>query len=437
MSPVIRHLHDSFLEFPLADDRSSSEWTFSERIKNLGPDFYSKVMSNHRLLNLEYNVLCQQLRTNLFATQDNKDQIINQLISALMLAELLEHLHLYYLNVPREVQRFRQHRTVYMELLASCGVYSFPSNLPEANAIQVGLSLAQRIRETTVDKNWYRLLIVRMKRLLDLINLVGTNSEGFRKLVVHMDKYMNPVLPYLAWCFLLPRLITNLVLTLKHTIPGRWMSEEEKSIGWKMRLQTQIQRRWFELGNDIVWVAIGLINCFILTGVLAPAGMYLTVAFFGYDLLLAGLRAYIELKRLFGLQKQYTALILGEGNEENKKELMAFQDQLTHRIHFEKLRLGINVTVAAALFIAMCFAIPAFVLNPIIPLIGAIWLVAVSLVSFILTKVLEQHRPKDTIEKPSGVVGLGFFSKAKTESSPKLIPTEDQIATELVATNNL
>lgn len=428
MNPVIRQLRASFIDFPIEDDRLSSTWTFSSRIKQLGPDFYSKIMSQHSVLNLEYSVLCQQLRDNLLAPNlENKDQIIDQLIAALMFAELLEHLYQYYLIVPREVRRLRQHKEVYKELLAGFGVFSFPSLVPEADAVQVGLSLTNQIRDTTMHKNWYRLLSVRIKRLLDLIDTFGTNSEAYRKFIGHIDKYTNPILPYLAWCFLLPRLLTNLFLLLKHTIPGPWMSEEEKSIPLKTRLEAQAQRRWFELGNDSVWVGIGLINCFVLTGVLAPVGVYLNVAFFGYDIILAGIRAYIELKRLFLLQDEYKSLIAGEGNEETKKGLIAFQERLSNRIQFEKIRLGIHVTATVAIFIAMCFLAPAFAMNPLIPLIGAIWLVAVSIVSFILAKALEQYRPKDTIEKPSGVVSLGFFSKNNPAKESAVPMSQDAV----------
>ncbi len=435
MSPVIRQLRDSFLQFPLEDDRKSSTWTFSERIKSLGPNFYSEIMSNHPILNIEYSVLCQQLRNNLSSvTKINKDKFIEQLISALMLAELLEHLHLYYLNVPREVLRLRGHQAIYKQLLHDLEVYNFPSQIPEANAVSVGISLSQQIRETTIHKNWYRLLSVRIKRLLDLIDTFGTNSEGFRSFVSHLDKYTNPILPYLAWCFLLPRLLVNLFLLLKHSIPGNWMSEEEKSLGWAKRFQAQLDRRWFELGNDSVWVAIGLINCFILTGALAPIGMYLTVTFFAYDVVLSAVRAYIELNRLFQLQKDYAARIESETDNEAKSDLIAFQEQLEIRVHFEKIRLGIHVASTTAIFIAMCFAIPAFALNPMIPLIGAIWLVAVSIVGFILSKWLEDYRPKDAIEKPSGVVSLGLFAKPKAERAPKV---DEDIEMDVVPVNNL
>lgn len=411
MNPVIRHLKNIGIDLSLADEHNSLLWA-------LGPDSYRKIMPNYAMLHLEYSVLCQQLTVNLnFINKENEAQIIEQLIASLTLAELLEHIYLYYLNIPREVRRLRQHQKIYRAKLADLKGYSLPTDVPEVDAVNVGISLSQQIRETTLNKNWYRLLLVRIKRLLDLIDTVGTGSAGFRQFVVLMDKYTNPVLPYLAWCFLLPRLMTNLILTIKHTIPGSWMTEEEQSVGWASRLAIQLQRRWFELGNDSVWVAVGVINCFLLTGVLAPVGMYVTVSFFAYDIVLGSLRACIELNRLYRLQQEYTELLVGEKNEGSRNSLLNFQKQLQKRIDFDIFRLAINVTTLTVIFLAMCFAIPAFALNPVIPLIGATCLVAVSLVSFIVSRCQEQDRPNDAIEKSSGVSSLGLFKKNKEQKS--------------------
>lgn len=419
MTPVIRHLRANFLELPLPAAQQPLNWTFDASIKKLGPDFYRQIIPLHPVLNLEYSVLCHQIRHNLsFPDKISHDQIINQLTAALMLAELLEHLHNYYLIVPREVVRLRRQQQVYRNVLVEIAGYSFSSTRSITDTVPVGLSLSQQIRENTAFANWYRLLLTRSKRLLNFLDLVGTGSDAFRHFVTLMDQYTNPFFAYVSWCFFIPRLLTNLFLIAKHTIPGFWMNEEEKSLGWLVRLHAQIQRRWFELANDIVWITVGLLNCFVLTGVLAPVAAYLTLAAFAFDMVSAGLRAYIELQRLYKLEKEYALMYQTAATAENKDAIQDYQAYLSQRINFEILRLSLSVAATSAVFLAMCLAAPALAFNPIIPLIGAFLLMVIWIASFALTRSLENYRPNDTIEKPSNVVKLGFFAKKPKELSP-------------------
>lgn len=429
MTPVITHLRANFLELPLPAEQQLLNWTFDASLKKLGPDFYRKIIPLHPVLNMEYSVLCNQLRHNFSNPQQiSQDQIIEQLITALMLAELLEHIHLYYLIVPREVERLRRQQELYRGLLAEMAGYSFTTKATNIEAVQVGLSLSQQIRNNTALTNWFRLLFTRSKRFLNFLDLVGTGSDGFRNFVSIMDKYCNPVLAYVAWCFFIPRFSVNLFLMVQHIIPGFWMDEEEKSLGFYVRLVAQIQRRWFELVNDSVWITIGILNCFILTGAaLAPVSVYLTLVAFVIDVAAASFRAYIELNRLYTIQEEYTDLFQQEENPGNQKAIEDYQNFITQRIKFEQLRLGLSVCATTSIFIVMCLAIPPFAVNPIIPLIGAILLLVIWVASFTLTRTIEQYRPNDTVEMPSKLTKIGFFAK-KQESLPEpraLTPEEE------------
>jgi len=383
MTPVIRHLRKTF-SYPILQE------------EEINSDYYRKIIPFHLVLNLEYSLLGQRLTSSL-QKQINKKQIEDQLNETLMLAKLLEYIYQNYLIVPREVERLRKHQRTYCRLLTQITGCSY-EQWKNTEPVVVGLSFSQQIRNTTLNSNWYRLLLIRCKRVLDAVDALGTGSLKYRQFVGVMDKYANPVLSYLGWCYYLPRLLVNLFLVLKHTIPGFWMGEEEKSLGWTLRFKAQMQRRWFELGNDIAWVTIGLLNCFLFTGMLSPIATYLTVIFYGYDVGMAAYRAYLELTRLYDLQKQYAALDIRDEGEDYKKELADYQVAISQRIHFEKIRLAHNVATTAAIFITMSFAIPALAINPIIPLIGAVALVLVCLVSFTLLQILEKYRPKDTID---------------------------------------
>ncbi len=427
MTPVIVHLRNNVPELPSLVNDSPLHWTFSESIKELGPDFYKNIVLLHPVLNLEYSILCNQLRHNLlFPHKVAKDQVIEQLKAALMLAELLEQAHLFYLDVPREVLRLRRHQRLYKTMLSDMAGYTFIE--VNAKEIEEQLSLSQYIRDNVAQTNWYRLLITRTKRLLNLLDVVDTGLDSFRGFVRLMDQYTNPFFAYLAWCFFIPRLTTNLFLLMKHLIPGAWMGEQEKDLGWFARLQAQLQRRWFELGNDLVWVIVGLLNCFVLVGGLAPVAFYFTLFGFAFDVANASLRAYVELNRLQKLKEEYDVLYQNACSDEERKAIKDYQHYINHRIEFEKLRLGLHTAGTIVVFLGVCLSIPFFALNPVLPLIGAVLIILTWIATFTLTSALEQYRPNDNVEKPSGVVQFGLFAR-KNDEKPRMVPVADELNT--------
>lgn len=423
MSPFVKRLKENNgLDFNSYTIQDVLNDRFSAFIQSLAPEFYQKLVAQHPVLALEYSVLCSQLVHDITVMKTIPlEKIKEETLAILMLSELLEHVYAYYLNVPREVKQLRQSQKACRQMLVSLGQMTAQSNPYLKHDIMVGHSFSQQIREWTISSNGYRLFFIRLKRVLNVINAFEACSPMYREFVVGLDKYTNSFISYLAWCFFLPRLSTNLFLLLKHTIPWSSMNEQERSLGWFVRLKAQLQRRWFELGNDLVWVSIGLINCFLLTGALAPVGVYLTVIFYAFDVAMVVLRASIELGRLYDLKRSYARMLQNEMEETNRKDIQDYQGHLQERMHFEMMRLGLNVASVTAIFLAMCFAIPAFVVNPVIPLIGAIWMVAICLVGFVLPRLLECYRASDNLHKVSGVVTMGFFSKKSVEKTPESV----------------
>lgn len=425
MTPVIAHLQSNIPDLPLPVKHGSLHWTFGEGLKQFGPDFYKHIVPLHPALNLEYSILCHQLRHNFsFPGKVTKEQTVERLKAALMLAELLEQVHLDYLVVPREVTRLRNHQQLYKEMLRDMGGYTFSTDL-KVIPVPTGISLTQYLRENIAQINWYRLLIARSKRLLNLLDVVGTGSILFKEFVGLMDQYSNPFFAYLAWCFFIPRLTINLFLLAKHTIPGSWMDEQEEALGWSVRFQAQLQRRWFELGNDLVWLTVGLVNCFVLIGALAPVSIYLTVGAFAFDIANAGLRAYIELNRLYTLNEEYSVLYRNAGSDEDRKAIKEYQHHINHRIGFEQLRLGLHTAGTVAIFLGMCLGLPLLTMNPVLPFIGAVLIILTWIVTYTLTQAIEKYRPNDNVEKPSGVVQFGLFAR-KNDEKPKIIPVPDE-----------
>ncbi|KTD04770.1 hypothetical protein [Fluoribacter gormanii] len=408
MTPLIRHLQETFpeLSIPLSG-QIAMNWTFKKDLKKLGPDFYRKIIPLHLVMNLEYSLLGQQLRAKFLSKQAiDQEELKEQLFAALIMAELLEEIYEHYLIIPREVTRLGQQQNLYRELLELIGA---PPQ--RQKKVEDSTSFTQQIRNTTLEINLYRLLLIRSKRALDLLALLNTSSESYRHFVRIMGKLMDPILTHLSWFFWLPRLLVNLFVVTKHTLPGWWMENEEYSLGWSVRLSAQIKRRWFELGNDIAWVGAGLVNCFILTGALAPWAIYVSLAVFAFDVIMAMTRAYIELSRLNELRTHYSAMLNNPSNAREYREIKEHIKAIDNQIAFERFRLGSHVTTTTLIFLAMCCALPMFAANPIIPFIAAMCLVTICLVNFALTEQLNQYRPKDTIDRSVALAKLGFFSK--------------------------
>ncbi|WP_131782130.1 hypothetical protein [Legionella gresilensis] len=412
MTAVMRHLQKTIQIIPLKDKQL---WQFSEQLKNKKSDFFLPLIKQHNLLNLEYNVLCTQLVHNYTRKNYDREQLRTELITALMMAELLAHLYQNYLVVPREVMRLQKEQEVYKHLLIEAGV-KFPStNLFNTEPSH---NFTQKIRAKIAQYNWPRLLSIRSKRLLDTAVPLAKDLEKFCLFVATVDKYANPVVAYLGWLFFIPRLSTNLFLLFKHLIPGFWMGEEEKKIGWTTRFHAQLQRRWPEIGNDIAWMTGGILNCFILIGpFLAPFSVYVNVGLFGYDVLLASIRAMLEIKRLHTLKEEYNNLansIKEQGDKQELIEIYEFQQHLDTQLNYEYKRLLFGVCNTTALLLAASITIPIFVASPIVPFISALLLVSITVAGYLIWQNIEKKRPNEKVEKllnlPSPLTAHSFFA---------------------------
>jgi hypothetical protein len=416
MSPVIQHLCAVVSELPQACSGSPRQWTFDESLKQLGPDFYNKILPLHPLLNIEYSILCTQLRQDLLEPEfENRKQIMARLATALLYCELLEYVHMHYLIVPREVVRLRQQRQLFRTLLAELDGYSFSSTLNSKELAETNYSWSQTIRDATMRAHWYRILINRSKRVVNMLNNVITNSQTFNAFVSSLDRHTNSFLAYFSLWFHVPRLLTNSFLIAKHTVPGYWMNEEERSLDLYVRLLSQIQRRWFEMGNDLVWTTVSAVNIFVFLGVLTPGALYLNAAAFAFDMIHATTRAYIELTRLYTLQQEYNEMLATEPDSEQQTFIRNHLNYIANRIQFEHTRLGIHVFGNVFVFAAMSLTMPVLAMSPAVILASAIFLVLLWGISFTLTTQLENERPNERIEVTSGVCKLGFFAAKKQE----------------------
>lgn len=384
------------------------------------------LIANHALLNLEYAVLCNRLRKDFIAKADEqkyRKELTEQLIAALAMAELLTHLYRSYLNVPREVLRLQKEQRVFRRLLRRTGFEFHKKQWDEIKSF----SPTQLVRGKTALLNWPRLFSNRLRRFFITLGQFSKQMKGYNSLINFVDQFANPVLSHVAWLFYIPRLAVNLMLLGKHLFAP---NTHEKQLDWWERLSAQWSRRWFEVANDSVWLIAGVLACFILTGTLAPVGTYITVALFAFDVFLAGWRAYGELSRLKTLIEEYETSLatrLGAGEPKgNLGDLQSHISALKERESFEKKRLLQSVVTTSALLLTICTIIPALaLLNPLIPFIGALFLVLITAASYFYTQWLETKRPVDKVmdlpEKKSNFSGVHtLFKPAKGQKDEAL-----------------
>ncbi|MGQ3889304.1 hypothetical protein ACQUW5_09765 [Legionella sp. CNM-1927-20] len=430
MTAVMRRLQETIKIIPLKDKRL---WQFSEQLNNKKIEFFLPLIKQHNLLNLEYNVLCTQLVHNYTRKNYDSEQLKIELITALMMAELLAHLYQNYLVVPREVIRLQKEQEIYRQLLIHTDV-----KFPSANIFNIEPSnnFTQKIRTNIAQINWLRLFLIRSKRVLNTCVPLAKDLEKFCLFVAALDKYANPVVSYLGWLFFIPRLSTNLFLLFKHLIPGFWMGKDERNIGLTTRLNAQLQRRWPEIGNDVAWMTGGILNCFILLGPLAPFSVYVNVALFGYDVLLASIRAMIEIKRLHALKEEYNQLadsMKGQGDTQELIEIYEYQQHLNTQLNYEYKRLLFGVCNTTALLLAASITIPIFVASPLVPFISALLIVSITVAGYLAWQNIEKKRPVEKVEKllnlPSPLTSNSFFATKQglQKSSGDLEPLNSSV----------
>ena len=367
------------------------------------------------MLDGEYSILCNELREDFLHPEKADPKHVQQrLITTLMFCELLEHLNHHYLVVPREVVRLRKQQRFLRNLLNELADFTFASNLDQKEKVEAGLSLSLQIRQITMRANWYRIIVNRGKRVINLLSNVA-HYPAFSKLLAQVDVFANPALAYFGLFFHLPRLLNHAFFLLSHTIPHQWMGNKEASASWLSRLQAQIQRRWFEMGNDAVWTGVSVLTLFVFVGGAVTGAAYLSVAAFAFDVVNASARAYIELKRLYTLHKEYRALLAKEETTEGQEFIRNHLKFIENRIQFEHTRFAIHVSGTVLILGAMALTLPFLVISPAVLLASAIFLALLWGIVFELTNQLDKYRPKETIEIAASVGKLGFFAPKGSE----------------------
>jgi len=380
-----------------------SKWSSDERVD---------LVKQHDIIAFEYRVHCAKLINDFndsTVTEETKKQ---QTLDADCLATLLLHLNKDYLNVQREVDRLTQDKIIRAQLFKKD-----EEKDKQAISIHTKSYFSKSIRDTTGSTNVMRLFTTRLRRLLLALTLFNNTLSTYNQFILLLNKYATPFLLYLGWAFFIPRLFGNLFFTLKHLLPYN-MSPEEKSLGWKTRLSIQWAARWPELGNDITWFIVGLLNCFVLVGPLMPVVVFVSFGLQICDVVLAAMRLYIDVKKYTDLKKEYQLLIKGGKLEKDvHTHTQSMVEHFNQHIAYEANRLTVILCSASMILVSLIFMIPVLAASPVLLLIGGIIATTTSFMAVGSLKYIESTKPKmDMSALLNQSTGPGFFNNKKDTS---------------------
>ena len=402
MAAILQRLRSYGINFPLEYDEKTKAHVFTQDAD------VRQLVKDHKFLVFQYSVHCAKLEQDLKSNNKSKAELIQQINAALRVAELLEQLDHDYINDLYEATSFQSEQNISRNRLTNLDYR------PEQNN-KVNASPSKTIREMTATANFPRFLVLRMRRLLIVARPFMKDFVRSCYLIERMEQFTSPAVAYLAWIYFIPRLSTNIFLTAKHLIPCTWwMSPQEMALGWQTRLTAQLDRCWFELGNDIAALTVGLLNCFVFIGAWAPISLYVSTALMAFDVGLACVRVYVEIGRLKKLEAQYKQMLAETvPNSEDHQQIKSYIEHMGIRIAYEQKRLYLSVINATILCIAVALALPTFAVNPIVPLLAALLSVLNTLMFRSVFKWVDQQKPVEKVtalpKKTPDVVKCGFF----------------------------
>ncbi len=348
--------------------------------------FYQCLLVEHQQIVIDFEAICNQIITDSAACTKE------QLRAGILLAKFLEcnYKNLKMYGFHEKTQRYI--KALYALNADDAELWKPAVERPLNHALDIVVD--SYIRERTAFYNFWRLLFIRTKRLLEALVAVIVWSP-YIQIVKQFSKYSSPLLAIVSWLFYVPRLLTNIYLVIAHFYAYLIADEIQKKYYYSL-FCVQFHYRWFELFNDTLWFLGGLSTCFVLVGSLQPLAVYFTIIFYVYDILLPCIRFYIERNRAITLYNQYVDSFAISALD--KQQLLSYCECLQQKINFEKKRLLVSVINTTLLTIAMVICLPAFAISPVIPIFGAILLIAITVGCYVINKKVEALRPVCTID---------------------------------------
>ena len=211
-----------------------------------------------------------------------------------------------------------------------------------------------------IHSNFFRLLLLRVKRFASTLEPVGVSGVGSRQPAIFA--VADQIFRFLAFIYYLPRLAVNLCFTLKRVIPGPWMeNKQEQELGWWNRLKHQWGERWFQFANDTIWVLMGVLTGFVLS---TPMGMLGIILLYAFDVGAMAVKLWLDSARMDGYLANIT--------DPQQLDLM----QQEHAKKLQDLKFSFAVTIGLLAGMTCGFGGPllatGFIASVVCPIVGMI-----------------------------------------------------------------
>ena len=317
----------------------------------------------------------------------------------LFLANILLIIYDKYLITPSEVKKLSQDIEVLQKHLVN-DPYTHKELVP------INAKNTELLREKTTAFNTLRQLCTRSRQLILISRQLAETSQNYILIINSADSIIGPFFAYFNWLFFLPRMLANFAMIAKHTINHSWLTDEQKKLTWYCRFATQLSMRWPELTKDISWFVVGIINCFVLVGSLAPFAIYLSVSRQFFDATMVAIRGSLTIRKLQNLLNYYKNM----KPSSEKEELIT---NLKLRIEREMLKVGIEILHAFLVVAVLALTIPLLSFNPIIAIVGLSAALILPFTNYFSLNYLENKKPKSPLRTSSS----HYFFKPTSDKS--------------------
>lgn len=241
-------------------------------------------------------------------------------------------------------------------------------------------SYSRPIRNLTTDNNLYRLTVTRIRRLWLTFNDLHCFKDVSLWMMV-VDPMVQITMRFLNLIYFVPRLATQFLCMFKHLFIIAWMTEQEKRNTFFQRMKMQLNRRWEICLRDAIWCLNSLLNFFMLTGSYANWSLLINAAF---QLIETGLNIYLYYDFLD--QKNKRQKFFSNFHKEALLQIH-LMDELEEKNRYIRMNNSILILLSNVLVLQVFF-----VMNPYIPVLGAMIGLMMSFIQLCTRIQLEKER---------------------------------------------
>ena len=346
-------------------------------------DFISPLALKHWQLAILLEVLRCKIRADIVAN-DNTPQAQETLQAAAILTLLLRIIHQKGMSDPFDCRNNRQLNPDVFNLLNNR--FDFRIDIGALRNYEIvdhsyQSYLCVLIQTWVSQFNDLRLVAIRLRRLSVMIAnclLAFNDFKQFGQIwkAIHAWLEAHGGLVFFAnlgWLFCLPRIIRNLTILSFHFLADPFLNPVEAEMDRTLRFRVHWMRIWEEIVADSYWEVNGVLLRFVFYGLSTPFTALMNLMIQIADFSNAIVKAIIILRRLNQLQAELLGFKMDEALGHHLSERIAYEQKvLFYRIfHFTTLLVAVSLTLPFA-----------FALHPLLPVMGALILVIMTLISW-------------------------------------------------------